>query len=143
MLDVRPRVREGLALAPYAHAMLDTSDGIADATQLLSRASRVRVVVAERLVPLEPGLASLPVTERSRAVVYGGDYELLAAVPRRRLGRAQAAVRRAGGRLREIGWVEPGRGNWIQYGDSRDPALREPMPPGGWRPFGLDGDPDP
>ena len=141
LLDVRPRVREGVVLSRWAHAMLDTSDGIADASRLLAEASQVRIVIAEGQVPVDPGLKALPSAARARAIVYGGDYELLAALPPTRVAGAVAAVRAAGGHLTAIGWVERGSGSWIQYGASRDPALREEMPRGGWRPFESPGPP--
>jgi thiamine-monophosphate kinase len=135
MLDVRPRVREGAVLARRAHALLDTSDGIADACRLLAGASRVRVVVEEDRVPVEPALRSLPRGARLRALGYGGDYELLGAVPPRELARAELEVRAVGGRLTAIGRVERGAGAWLVPSHPRARGLRRPMPPGGWRPF--------
>lgn len=133
LLDVRPRVREGIALAPIARALIDTSDGIAEAARLLARASRARVVVEEARLPYARELEQIaPTPGRRRAVAfYGGDYELLAAVPRRALPRAVAAVRRAGGQITVVGRVERGRGAWIE-------TLRRrlPMPEPGWQPFG-------
>ncbi|MGA9838810.1 MAG: AIR synthase related protein, partial [Thermoplasmata archaeon] len=55
LLDVRPRVREGIALGPLAHALIDTSDGLADASRLLAQASRSRLVVREELLPIVRG----------------------------------------------------------------------------------------
>ncbi len=141
LLDVHPRVREGVALARWAHAMLDTSDGLADSSRLLAEASRTCVVIAEDRLPVEPGLHRLPAATRWRAVTYGGDYELLAALPPTAVRAATAAVRSVGGRLSPIGWVEGGTGAWTQHGASRDRAHREPMPPGGWRPFDLPAQP--
>ena len=132
LLEVRPRVREGALLARYAHAMLDTSDGIAESCRLISAASAVRVILEETALPLHPGLR---VGKRSRArlraaAFYGGDYELLAAVPRRLAARAQGAVRRAGGRLTVVGRIEPGRGAVLRTADG-DVV----MPRAGWDPF--------
>ncbi len=133
LLDVRPRVAEGRALGPLAHAMLDTSDGLADSARLLAQASRVRVVVEEDQLPYARGLerAARSAAERRSMAFYGGDYELLAAVPPRRWAAARRAVERAGGTLTRIGRVAPGRGAWLE----RD-RRQVPMPPGGWRPFG-------
>jgi thiamine-monophosphate kinase len=130
MLDARPRVREGIALAPLAHAMLDTSDGIAEATRLLARASRVKVIVEEERLPIAPALRTLGASDRWAAVVFGGDYELLATVPRVRLADARRAVDQSGGRLTPIGRVERGSGAWVDSGGGR-----RAMPPGGWQPF--------
>jgi thiamine-monophosphate kinase len=135
LLDVRPRVREGIALARWAHAMIDTSDGIADATRLLATASGVRVVIVEGRLPVAPGLRTLSSLARARALVFGGDYELLAALPPSRLPAARAGVRRVGGRLTDIGCVERGSGSWVQPPHSAGSVPRVPMPEGGWRPF--------
>jgi len=132
MLEVEPRVREGSALVRWAHAMLDTSDGIAEAARLLARASGVRVEVDEGALPLAPALRRRPLSRsvrRARAF-YGGDYELLVALPAAALRPASDAVRRSGGRLTAIGRVSRGEGAWLRYA-----GRVEPMPAAGWRPF--------
>ncbi len=133
LLDVRPRVREGIVLSRWAHAMIDTSDGLAEAARLVAAASRVRVVVDEDRLPLAPGVAR---SVRSRAgrralAFFGGDYELLATIAPGDLGRAVRAVARVGGRLTAVGSVASGRGAWL-VADGR----LEPMPEPGWAPFG-------
>jgi thiamine-monophosphate kinase len=132
MLDVRPRVAEGVLLARWAHAMLDTSDGLADASRLLAEASHVRVEVAENRLPWTASLKDprLSAADRRRRAFYGGDYELLLALPKRSFPAALRAVRAVGGRLTAIGRVSRGSGAWLERaGRSR------PMPPAGWRPF--------
>jgi thiamine-monophosphate kinase len=132
MLDVRPRVREGIALAPFAHALIDTSDGVADSARLVAESSRVRLVVEEGRLPLARGARSVARTPaRRRALAFfGGDYELFAALPPLEWAKADRAVRRAGGRLTRIGRVERGSGAWLETR-----AGRLPMPRAGWRPF--------
>jgi len=132
MLDVRPRVREGAVLAPIAHAMLDTSDGLAESARLLADASRARVVIEEGRLPLDPRVSRLAssLAGRRRLAFYGGDYELLAAIPPGLLDRATRAVRSVRGGLTVVGRVERGRGAWLAHGKTV-----EPMPPPGWRPF--------
>jgi len=132
MLDVRPRVAEGAVLVQWAHAMLDTSDGLAEAARLLAEASQVRVEVDEDRLPLTPALrdSNLSAAERRRRALYGGDYELLLTLPARRFPPAQRAVRNVGGRLTAIGRVTSGRGTWIGSG-----GRMRPMPPAGWQPF--------
>jgi len=133
MLEVRPRVREGAVLVRWAHAMLDTSDGVAEAARLLADASRVRVEVIEEALPLVGALRSphfAPAQRRARAF-YGGDYELLAALPPRSFPAAQRGVRGVGGRLTAIGRVVRGDGAWLLHRR----GVR-PMPAAGWRPFG-------
>jgi thiamine-monophosphate kinase len=132
LLAVHPRVREGRALGRYASAMLDTSDGLAESCRLLADASGVRVEVVEASLPLVPALRRVRAgAARRAAAFYGGDYELLAAVPPRRLGAAERAVRAVGGRLRAIGAVARGRGAFLLTVSG--PV---PMPPAGWQPFG-------
>jgi thiamine-monophosphate kinase len=135
LLEIRPRVREGIALAPFAHALLDTSDGIADSARLLAGASRAAVVLEEDRLPLVRGLRSAARTRaaRRRLAFYGGDYELLVALPRGRWARAVRSVRSAGGRLTRVGRIERGGGAWLE----RD-GRREPLPSAGWQPFGPD-----
>ena len=133
MLDVRPRVREGIALARYAHAMLDTSDGIAEAARLLSSASGVRVEVDWNRLPLAPALLlpKISAAERKHRAFYGGDYELLLTLSARHLRAAERLVEGIGGMLTVVGRVKRGHGAWLV---GRRGAA--PMPPSGWRPFG-------
>jgi len=131
LLEVRPRVREGVALGAFAHAMMDTSDGLADSARLLSAASGVRIEVDEERLPLARGLERVvPPRARRAAALFGGDYELLATLPPGRLSPASQAVARAGGQLTEIGRVVRGRGAWLGRA-----GTWEPMPPAGWQPF--------
>jgi thiamine-monophosphate kinase len=134
LLEGHPRVAAGRALAAYAHAMLDTSDGIADAAQLLAAASRVRIVLDEPSLPLAPGLRRLPEPRRRAATFFGGDYELLAAVPSRRVLAARRAVVATGTPIAVVGRVERGRGAVLAT-----TAGQISMPEGGWRPFRTSG----
>jgi thiamine-monophosphate kinase len=136
LLAVQPRLREGRALAEFAHAMLDTSDGLADASWLMARASGCRVTIEEDRLPFLSGLRALPVPppERRAIAFYGGDYELLAAVPAASVQPARTAVRRAGGQLLEVGRIEPGRDAWLESA-----GRCHPLPAGGWRPFSRRG----
>ncbi|HTZ62256.1 MAG TPA: thiamine-phosphate kinase [Thermoplasmata archaeon] len=133
LLDVRPRVREGIALAPLSHALIDTSDGLAEAARLLARASGVSIRIDEDRLPWAPGLRALAGSGARRREVgfYGGDYELLAAIPARAWPAASRAVRQVRGRLTRIGVVGRGRGAWLYSG-----RRRSPMPSPGWQPFG-------
>jgi thiamine-monophosphate kinase len=132
LLDVQPRVREGIALAPLAHALIDTSDGLADSARLVAASSRARLVVEEARLPLAVGLRSLARTvgRRRELAFFGGDYELFAALPAPEWAKAERAIRSVGGRLTRIGRVERGTGAWLETPDGRIP-----MPPAGWQPF--------
>ncbi|HKN07641.1 MAG TPA: thiamine-phosphate kinase [Thermoplasmata archaeon] len=132
MLEVNPRVAEGAVLVRWAHAMLDTSDGLAEASRLLAEASGVRIEVDEDRLPLTPSLrkAKVSAAQRRRRAFYGGDYELLLTLPGRAFPAAELAVRGVGGRLTAIGRATRGRGAWLRcFGGLR------PMPSAGWRPF--------
>src|SRR5579871_641963 len=131
MLDVRPRCREGPELVRWAHAMLDTSDGLGDSARLLAEASHVAVTVEMARLPLFAGLRGVRSPEARREMaLYGGDYELLATLRRSDLPRAQASLRRLGCPLTVVGEVRRGRGAWFV-----EDGRRRPMPPGGWQPF--------
>ncbi len=133
LLDVRPRVAEGVALAPEVDAMMDTSDGLAESSRLLAAASRVRVVIEEASLPLARGVRRprLSDPERRAVAFFGGDYELLAAIRPDRLRAARRAVARSDARLTVVGHVERGRDAWLRTADGL-----APMPEPGWNPFG-------
>lgn len=134
LLDVRPRVREGLYLAKLAHAMLDTSDGLADAARLMSEASGVRLEIDEGSIPWFRGRASdaREAANIPRATAFfGGDYELLAAIPARSVARLR---RVPGAGATVIGKVRRGAGAFLI-----GPNGTIPLPPAGWQPFDRPG----
>src|ERR671928_46501 len=81
---------EGRALASYAAAMLDLSDGLAVDARHIAHRSGCRLVVDLDRVPLAPGA-------RLEDLGFGEDYELLAALAEP-------------GRFAEIGRCEEGEG---------------------------------
>jgi thiamine monophosphate kinase len=105
--------------------MLDTSDGLAEGAWLLSGASHVRVVLEADRLPWDRTLGAPDATnpEWRRDAFYGGDYELLAAVPR---ADAKVAARWA----TRIGRIEPGRGAYLEL-----EGQRVRLPRAGWDPF--------
>jgi thiamine-monophosphate kinase len=131
ILEIRPRCREGPVLARWAHAMLDTSDGLAESARLVAEASRVEVSVDASRLPLPLELRRI-VSEDARldAAFYGGDYELLASIPPERWTTLQRSLARIGCPLTVVGAVRRGRGAWLREG-----SRRRRMPAGGWRPF--------
>jgi thiamine-monophosphate kinase len=95
------RLDEGKRLALTAHALLDVSDGIgADAAHIAER-SGCRIVLDVDAIPLAPGATV-------DDLVFGEDYELLAAVPE---GGGFAVV----GRCEEGEGVEPELGGWEHF----------------------------
>jgi thiamine-monophosphate kinase len=132
-LEIHPRVVEGPALARFAHAMMDTSDGVADSARLLSEASRKKLILRTPDLPIYPRLTrrvSRP-AERLQIAFFGGDYELMATLRREDFRAARRALARFGCPLTIVGRVEPGAGAWLED----DRGLRA-MPSAGWRPFG-------
>jgi thiamine-monophosphate kinase len=131
LLRVEPRLFEGATLVRFAHAMLDTSDGLAESARLLAGASRVKVEIEMGSVPMHPSVRTIPAgPEREAAMLFGGDYELLAAIPTPRVRAAVRAVRAVGGTLTEVGSVRRGSGAVL-----RREGVPSPMPAGGWEPF--------
>ena len=133
LLHVEPRVAAGQRLVRWAHAMTDTSDGLAAAAHLVAEASHVRMVIDEAQIPWDSGLPSTD-SERDRRLavgLFGGDYELFTTMPPNRCPTARRALRRLGLKLTPVGVVLPGRGAWLRSPDS---PLR-PMPAPGWDPF--------
>jgi thiamine-monophosphate kinase len=131
LLAVEPRLAEGQALVRFADAMLDTSDGLAESARLLAQASGVRLEVDLSQVPVDPAIDRIRSRAgREAALFFGGDYELLAAVPPNRTPAAIRAVERGGGRATVIGRVDRGRGAFLRRG-----ASIVAMPSPGWDPF--------
>lgn len=73
-----PRLAEGRAIAPIAHAMMDVSDGLLIDAARMARASRVTFAIDSAAVPFP---ADLPDGRRDEAIRWGDDYELLFALP--------------------------------------------------------------
>jgi len=104
------RVEAGRRLAAIASAMIDVSDGLLQDLGHVCRASGVAAVVDAARVPVAAGCRRVyGAAAVAHALTGGEDYELLVAVPPRRL-RALAALRaRLGCPLTEIGRMVAGR----------------------------------
>ena len=133
LVDVHPRVREGPVLARFAHAMIDTSDGLADAAHLLAEASQVQVTIDAGAIPITPRLRGRLRGAKSelKAAFYGGDYELLAALSPGSLASARRRLATFGCPLTVVGRVAKGRGARLDIG-----GRVRPLPRAGWRPLG-------
>jgi thiamine-monophosphate kinase len=79
----QPRVREGRALAPLVHAMMDVSDGLLIDASRMAMASRVAIIIDH--VPVADALRAWSgddsIAARLSAACAGDDYELLLALP--------------------------------------------------------------
>lgn len=100
------RIRAGIALAPFATAMIDLSDGLARDVRNLARCSRVDARIELERVPLASG-ADVPMT-----VLGGDDYELLFAVAPGSVHAARMALGAVDSKLRltRIGATVDGTG---------------------------------
>ncbi len=90
-----PRVATGLALGPYASAMMDSSDGLARSLHQLAAASGCGFAIEEERLPVDETvdeLATDPDERREWATAFGEDFELVFTVPRDALPAVRSAV---------------------------------------------------
>ncbi|WP_144906236.1 thiamine-phosphate kinase [Halobellus captivus] len=90
-----PRVAAGVALAPYATAMMDSSDGLARSLHQLAEASEVGFDVSWDAVPVHDAVDDYAADEaekREMTTTVGEDFELVCTVPREAIEDAQSAV---------------------------------------------------
>ena len=118
-----PRVADGVALAPHATAMMDSSDGLARSLHQLAEASGCGFDVDGSTLPVDPAVADVAGDEdeaRALATTFGEDFELVCTVPSDRLADVREAcptpltrigvvtdggVRIDGGPLADEGWT--------------------------------------
>jgi thiamine-monophosphate kinase len=89
-----PRVAAGRALAPYASAMMDSSDGLARSLHQLADASDCGFAV-ESPLPVADAVDAVAESEedqRELSVFFGEDFELVCTIPDSELARARAAT---------------------------------------------------
>ena len=100
-----PRVDAGVALAPFATAMMDSSDGLARSLHQLAAASGVGVDVDRAAVPVHDAVADYAAGDADRwrmAATVGEDFELVCTLPHDAVAAARDAL---GVDLRVIGEV--------------------------------------
>lgn len=110
------RLALGRALAGIATAAIDVSDGLVQDLGHLCRASKVGASIRLDALPLSAAylrrVAGRP-DPWAPALAGGEDYELVVAVPPRRVAAALAAARRVRTPLAPIGAIVPRRGVWV------------------------------
>jgi len=100
-----PRVADGLALAPHATAMMDSSDGLARSLHQLGEASEVGFALDRDAVPVHPAVEEVtdaPAERFELAAHFGEDFELVCTVPEPAVDRVAA---RCPGSLVRVGSV--------------------------------------
>jgi thiamine-monophosphate kinase len=122
-----PEPRNALAevLRRHASAAMDVSDGLAGDLGKLCRASGVGAIVETANVPLSKGARTALAAEPKaiEAILTGGDdFEVVAAIPPRKLRAFLAAAKRAGVAVSQIGRVTAGQG--VRFQDSNGRQLR-------------------
>lgn len=111
-----PRLAEGRALAPLAHAMADVSDGLLIDAGRIATASGLSVTIDLDAVPLSDEARRFGEDRATRlaAATAGDDYQLIAAIP-------PEARERAAGLGVEIGRFDPGSGLHLRDRDGAVP----------------------
>jgi thiamine-monophosphate kinase len=87
-LHPMPNIDAGLVLSKtfQRYALMDSSDGLADALLKIAQASGKRLVIEQEPLPIHPEVAAYYATNPEalwQAILYGGeDFELVATVPK-------------------------------------------------------------
>ena len=90
-----PRVDAGTALAPFATAMMDSSDGLARSLHQLAAASGVGFDVDRAAVPVHDAVADYAADDADRwrmATTVGEDFELVCTLPHDAVAAARDAL---------------------------------------------------
>ncbi len=129
-----PSLEVGLVLAPYLTSSMDSSDGLARSLHELANSSGVGIELDS--LPTGEGVGKFAkengLDPEDLALAGGEEYVIVGTMNRRRLSRARAAVRRAGGSLIVVGKVTDRAGHVAFRKEGR---LR-PIPDVGWTHLG-------
>ena len=109
----QPRGALAPALRRHAHGAMDVSDGLAGDLAKMCRAARLDASIDVARVPLSRAARAVLVAEPAliETILTGGDdYEVLAAVPARKVAALRKAAAAAGVALTEIGRFSAGTG---------------------------------
>lgn len=105
----QPRNTFAHAIARYATASLDVSDGLLQDAAHIARESDIRVIIEADAMPLSDAAAAFPL-ERLPLLSGGDDYELLFTAPAVAEADLRQAAATAGIRLSRIGACTKGQG---------------------------------
>jgi thiamine-monophosphate kinase len=127
-----PRIFEGRAAArtKAVHACTDLSDGLSASVHQLCGPSGVGASVVREAVPVSKALEKRGNADERWAFHFGGDFELLMAIPPQSFKKVHSAVERTGTCLAAIGRVVPGQKIHLV-----GPGFRRPLKYGGWEHF--------
>lgn len=126
-----PRLALGAAVAPFASAAMDVSDGLVADLGHICAASGCGAAIEFASVPASAAAAAAGTGHAMRRLTGGDDYELLLAVPPRTERRLVSAGRRTGVPLTRIGRITAGTRVEVLGPDGR----RMPVEAGGWQHF--------
>jgi thiamine-monophosphate kinase len=130
VLSPDPSLKVGIALAPYLSSSIDSSDGLARSIHTLAGMSGVGFELD--FLPTGEGVhafARKNGLDASELVLNGGEeYVIVGTIRPANLGRAEDAVRRAGGRLTTIGRATGRKGSVLLLSGGSE----RPIPDEGW-----------
>ncbi len=92
LFQFQPRVAAGRALAPYATAMIDSSDGLARSVHQIATASACGMAITSEHLPIDESVEAITTTASRRqelGVFFGEDFELVCTIPPEQLDTAQ------------------------------------------------------
>src|SRR5690606_13313995 len=124
-----PRLPLAEALRRHASAAMDISDGLAGDIAKLLRVSGVGAEIDVARVPLSKAARAVVAAEAGaiETILSGGDdFEVVAAIPPAKLKAFEAAARRAGVKITEIGHIVAGRGVRFRGPDGRPLRFAHP-----------------
>lgn len=111
----KPRLRFGVLASRYLTSAMDSSDGLSTTLIEMSRQSGKRLVITR--IPMDAGLEEFAKTNRLDPIdlVFNGgeEYEIVATVPKKSLGKLKQIAKKSGTDLIEIGRVERGSGVFL------------------------------
>lgn len=133
--EPQPRLAAGALLAKHriASAMLDISDGLLQDLGHIAEASGVGAEIDVDALPYSSALARLPRAEALQLALRGGDdYELLCAIPPRRVPVLRRLAKRFGCPITRVGRCLPKRQGIELVGAGREIHVQSD---GGWDHF--------